>query len=121
MSSSNTTTRFTKTKKKAQSRVKRLCAILYIGVINMDYRRFLAASAAVSLMVAACSCGDKHEKTEKNNTSAVQEETSVTEKNVTASTAENTTEKSTETTSAESKKKSEKAIQIKFSLSDGKV
>ncbi len=75
----------------------------------MDYRRFLAASAAVSLMVAACSCGDKHEKTEKNNTSAVQEETSVTEKNVTASTAENTTEKSTETTSAESKKKSEKA------------
>ena len=70
----------------------------------MDSRRFMAMSAAVTLMLTSCACGktDPQEKN-SNSSSAVTEET--TKKSKTTTTAEETAEEATtEETEASSKK-----------------
>ena len=69
----------------------------------MEYKRFAAAFAAVSLMITAFSCGDKKENTKDSSDTAVESEVSATDKKSTKE-KDKSSEDETETTKKSDKK-----------------
>ena len=69
----------------------------------MEYKRFAAAFAAVSLMITAFSCGDKKENTKDSSDTAIESEVSATDKKSTKE-KDKSSEDETETTKKSDKK-----------------